>query len=139
MNNKFTKYGLIAAAAMNIGGVLIFSVGFTNEAVVEADPVVMSNFGLLMISVWGMAYYAASRMCAPKHWLMAVFVIEKLIYVVVWLRWQIANDLGELFEKDVLAGTFYSIYGLNDFVFMLFFAWVGITEYRGSSEAASGQ
>jgi hypothetical protein len=99
----------------------------------------MSNFGLLMIAVWGMAYFAASRMCAPKHWLMAVFVIEKLIYVMVWLRWQVGNELGELFEKDLLAGAFYSIYGVNDFVFMLFFAWVGISEYRGKSEGAKVQ
>ena len=52
MNSKLVKSGLIAAAIMNIGGVLIFSRAFTNVAISNADPVVMSNFGLTMIIVW---------------------------------------------------------------------------------------
>ena len=50
------KNGFIAAGLMNIGSVLLFSRGFTNSAINTADPVVMSNFGLLMIVVWGLAY-----------------------------------------------------------------------------------
>ena len=37
---------------MNIGGAILFSKGFTNKAINQADPVVMSNFGLIMIK-WG--------------------------------------------------------------------------------------
>lgn len=40
---------------MNIGGVLLFSQVFTNDAITEANPVVMSDFGPLMIAVWGLA------------------------------------------------------------------------------------
>jgi len=52
--------GFIAAGLMNIGGVLLFSHAFTNSAINTADPVVMSNFGLLMIVVWGLAYLGAA-------------------------------------------------------------------------------
>ena len=51
MNANLVRNGFIAAALMNIGGVLLFSRAFTNDAINQADPVVMSNFGLLMIVV----------------------------------------------------------------------------------------
>lgn len=41
---KMIKLGFIAAAMMNIGGVLVFSRVFTNSVINEFDPVVMSNF-----------------------------------------------------------------------------------------------
>lgn len=34
------------------------------------------------------------------------------------------NSLSSLYSTDFMAGIFYSIYGINDFVFMLFFAWI---------------
>jgi len=46
MNPTLTRNGFIAAALMNIGGVLLFSRAFTNNAINQADPVVMSDFGL---------------------------------------------------------------------------------------------
>ena len=65
MNKNLLKNGFIAAGLMNIGGVLLFSRGFTNSAINNADPVVMSNFGLLMIAVWGLAYLGAPRGRSP--------------------------------------------------------------------------
>jgi hypothetical protein len=124
MNQKWIRNGLIAAALMNIGGVLLFSKGFTNTAINTADPVVMSNFGLMMIVVWGLAYMSAATITSSIKWLAAAFAVEKLVYVVVWVRWMSDNSLASLYTSDLLAGIFYSIYGLNDFVFMLFFAWV---------------
>lgn len=124
MKTKLVKNGLIAAALMNIGGVLIFSRAFTNGAINAADPVVMSNFGLLMIAVWGLAYMGAAAISLNIKWLAGAFAVEKLVYVVVWLMWHSGNSLAQLYSKDVFAGVFFSIYGINDFVFMLFFAWV---------------
>jgi hypothetical protein len=123
VNKNWVKKGLIAAAFMNIGGVLVFSRAFTNQAINNADPVVMSNFGLLMIVVWGFAYLGASTISSNIKWLLGAFALEKLVYVVVWIIWLSRNSLAQLYSKDLLAGTFYSIYGLNDFVFMLFFVW----------------
>ncbi len=124
MNRKLVKNGLVAAALMNISGVLVFSRAFTNSAINNADPVVMSNFGLLMIVVWGLAYLGAATINSDIKWLVGAFAVEKLVYVVVWIMWHSENSLSQLYSTDVLAGVFYCIYGVNDFVFMLFFAWV---------------
>ena len=124
MSHKLIRYGLIAAGLMNIGGVLLFSRGLTNTAINNADPIVMSNFGLLMIILWGLAYLGAATVTSSIKWLGAGFAIEKLVYVVVWVRWMLDNSLSSLYSTDFMAGIFYSIYGINDFVFMLFFAWI---------------
>ena len=122
------RRGLIAAGVANISGALIFSRGFTNTAINQADPVVMSNFGLLMIMIWGLAYLSAATIRANIKWLAAAFALEKLGYVVVWIKWLSENSLAQLYAKDTFAGAFFSVYGLNDFVFMLFFVWVFFTE-----------
>ena len=109
---------------MNIGGVLLFSRVFTNDAINQADPVVMSNFGLLMIAVWGLAYLGAATLNTGIKWLAGAFAIEKFVYVVAWSMWHANNSVMALYSKDLFAGTFFSIYGLNDLVFMLFFVWV---------------
>jgi len=132
MTNKFARNGLIAAALMNIGGVLIFSRVFTNEAINNADPIIMSNFGLLMIVVWGLAYLSAATINSNIKWLAAVFALEKIVYVIAWIRWLLENNLASVYSNDVFAGIFYSIYGLNDIVFMLFFAWLFIAKYQDS-------
>lgn len=124
MTKNLVRNGFVAAGLMNIGGVLVFSRGFTNVAINNADPVVMSNFGLVMIAVWGLAYLGAAAISANIKWLAAAFAVEKLMYVVVWAMWLSDNNLAQLYAKDMFAGAFFSIYGLNDFVFMLFFAWV---------------
>jgi len=130
VKHKRVKIGLITAALMNIGGVLVFSRGFTNAVINEFDPVVMSNFGLLMIIVWGLAYLGAATIQAKIKWLAGAFVVEKLAYVVVWVKWLAANDLDAVYTADPFAGIFFSIYGLNDFVFMLFFVWVFLSKHR---------
>ena len=130
MNRNLVKNGFIAAGLVNIGGVLVFSRAFTNRAINDADPVVMSNFGLVMIAVWGLAYVSAATISSNIKWLAGAFALEKLVYVVVWIMWLSENNLAQLYSKDVFAGIFFSIYGLNDFVFMLFFAWVFLMRHR---------
>ena len=124
MNRNLINKGLIAAAVMNISGVLVFSRAFTNLAINNADPVVMSNFGLLMIVVWGLAYLSAATISSNIRWLAGAFALEKLVYGVVWVKWLSVNSLTEVYAKDVFAGVFYSIYGINDLLFMLFFAYI---------------
>lgn len=128
MNRELVKNGLIAAAIMNIGGVLVFSRAFTNVAINNADPVVMSNFGLLMIVVWGLAYLGAATINSKIKWLAGAFAVEKLVYVFVWVMWLSKNSLVPLYSVDLFAGVFFSIYGLNDLVFMLFFLGVFLTQ-----------
>jgi hypothetical protein len=123
MNQKLIKNGFILAALMNFS-VLVFSRGFTNVAINEADPIVMSNFGLLMIVMWGVVYLSAVTVISNIKWIAGAFALEKLIYGVVWIKWLLGNSLEAVYSTDIFAGVFYSIYGLNDFLFMVFFAWV---------------
>lgn len=131
MNRNLIRNGLIAAGLMNILGVLLFSRAFTNLAINSADPVVMSNFGLLMIVVWGLAYLGAATITSSIKWLAGAFALEKLVYVVVWVKWLSENNLAQLYSKDFFAGAFFSIYGANDLIFMMFFAWVFFVQLRG--------
>ncbi len=119
---------------MNFSGVLIFSRGFTNSAINNADPLLMSNFGLLMIVVWGLAYLSAATIRSNIRWLTGVFALEKLVYFVFWILWLLGNSLSEVYSKDVFAGIFYSIYGVNDFLFMLFFVAIFLSNGPNPSE-----
>lgn len=134
MNRNLINKGLIAAAVMNISGVLIFSRAFTNSTINEADPFLMSNFGLLMIVVWGLAYLSAATISSNIRWLAGVFALEKLVYFVFWVLWLLGNSIADVYSKDAFAGVFYSIYGVNDLVFMLFFAAIFLSNGANRSE-----
>lgn len=130
MNENFAKKVLIAAALMNVSGVLLFSRAFTNQAINDADPIVMSNFGLLMIIVWGLVYFSAAFLKSNIAGIVGVFVLEKLVYVAAWGIWMSNNSLSYVYEADLFAGLFYSIYGLNDFVFMVLFAQIFFSQRK---------
>lgn len=135
MSTILVRNGFIAAGVMNIAGVLLFSRLLTNTYINDADPVVMSNFGLVMIAVWGVAYIGTAFIDANVKWLAAAFAVEKLVYVAVWTMWLSNNNLATLFGRDLFAGVFYSIYGVNDFVFMLFFGWVFYSQSRSKANS----
>ena len=81
MDQKLIKNGFILAALMNFS-VLVFSRGFTNVAINEADPIVMSNFGLLMIVMWGLAYLSAVTVVSNIKWVAGAFALElSLIHI----------------------------------------------------------
>lgn len=123
-HEKLISKGFIAAGLSNVIAVPLFSKLFTNDVITTIQPEVMSNFGLIMILVWGLAYIAVSQNFKHVKWLIAVFAIEKIIYAIVWLQWLLKNELSRVFEQDSLTGIFYSIYGINDFLFFIFFSFV---------------
>lgn len=123
-NTHITK-GFVLAGLANMT-VLVFSKFFTNPVIPEFDPIVMSNFGLLMIVVWGLTYISVAKSYPHSKWLVGIFAIEKLIYFVVWINWILNHNLSSVYEKDLLAGFFYSIYGVNDCLFFAFFSFVFI-------------
>ena len=125
--------GFVLSGIMNIGGVLIFSRFFTNDAITVADPVVISNFGLLMIVVWGLVFLSVSQKYEELNWLIGVFAIEKFIYGLNWINWISNNDLSAVFNKDQMAGIFYAVYGINDWLFFLFFLFVFIKLFKFKS------
>ena len=121
-NTTITK-GFIIAGMMN-ASILIFSRLFTNSTIPEFDPNVMSNFGLLMILTWGLAYMSVAKNYQKVKWLIGIFIVEKFIYGCVWINWILNNKISDVYEKDIMAGVYYSIYGINDWVFFIFFLFV---------------
>lgn len=115
--------GFVIAGLMNMT-VLINSRLFTNETIPKFDPVVMSNFGLLMIVIWGLAYISVAKKYQAVKWLVGVFAIEKLIYGCAWINWMMNNSVSDVYAEDAMAGMFYSVYGINDWVFFFFFSFV---------------
>ena len=117
--------GFIISGLMN-ATVLISSRLFTNSTIPEFDQNVLSNFGLLMIVIWGLAYIAVAKNFYQVKWLVGVFAIEKFIYGFVWINWLLKNNISDVFEKDKMAGMFYASYGINDWIFFAFFSFVFI-------------
>lgn len=136
MKNSDLSKGFILSGLMN-ASVLIFSKFFTNTTIVEFDPVVMSNFGLLMILVWGLAYVSIAKTYHTVKWLIGVFAIEKFIYGCIWINWLLKNNISDVYEKDLLAGIFYSTYGINDWIFFLFFSSVFINLAKLENDSIS--
>ena len=132
MRDTFIRNGFIAAGVVNILAVLTLSRAFTNDVIPATDPVVMSNFGLLMIAVWGLVFLAVANRYRSVKWVVGAFVVEKLIYATAWFRWITTHDVSAVYAKDLFAGVFYSVYGLNDFIFFVFFAAVFYQLHRGS-------
>ncbi len=126
INNELLTKGFFLAGLMNIIGVLTFSQFFTNVVIPEFDNQAMSNFGLIMIVLWGFVFIAVAKNFQNLKWLIAVFILEKLIYATHWTKWMTTNNLTDVFEKDTMAGIFYTIYGINDWIFFVFFLFVFI-------------
>ena len=127
--------GFIIAGLMNMS-VLISSRLFTNVTIPTFDPVVMSNFGLLMIIIWGLAYISVAKSYHKVKWLVAVFAIEKFIYGYMWTKWILNNNISEVFQQDKMAGTFYATYGINDWAFFIFFALVFLRLHKSENNAS---
>jgi hypothetical protein len=135
MKPSMLSAGFVAGGLANVIGVLTVSRFFTNNTVSEYDPTVMSTFGLICIVLWGLAYIATSRITDNAvQWLAAVFAVEKVLYVVVWLIWMSGNweALPDIYANDWLTGLFYSVYGLNDLLFAVFFGYAFLC-YRKAS------
>jgi hypothetical protein len=134
MNDKMIRNGFIFSGLSNIFGVIICSKAFTNDVMFMTQPDVMGYFGLIAIILWGFAYISVCNSYNRVPWLVGVFVVEKLAYVMVWLAFITTHSLGSIYEQDILAGIFYTIYGANDFMFMLFFGFVFLKVRSGSPQ-----
>lgn len=136
-DQRWIRTGFVVSGLINVVGVLVFSKGFTSEVLSRYDPVVMSDFGLVGIMLWGLAYLAVSRSYARVPWVVGVFALEKLAYAAHWWLWfrKGAYPFAEIAQQDALAGIFFRIYGANDFLFMLFFGWVFLRLRSGKTRA----
>ena len=131
MSRQLIKNLFYLAGLINILGVLSFSKFFTNKILIEIDQIVMSEFGLIMIIIWGFAFISIANHYEKNRWIVGVFCLEKLAYVIAWIFWFFNTEynLINLFEKDVFTGLFYSSYGINDLFFLTFFTYVFFRKY----------
>ena len=130
MNDNIIRKGFIIAGLSNILGVMICSKAFTNDVMLATQPDVMGYFGLISIMLWGFAYISVCKSYNQARWVVGVFAIEKLAYVIAWLSFITSRSLSSIYEMDLLAGVFYTIYGVNDLIFMLFFSFVFLKQER---------
>lgn len=131
---KITKSKIfILSGLINIVAVLVLSRFFTNTYIPKYDATVLSNFGLLMIVLWGFTYISVAKSYKKVKWIVAVFAIEKLIYGIIWVNWRLQNNVSPIFDEDLMAGIFYSIYGINDILFCIFFSVVFFKLFRNKT------
>lgn len=123
---------LVSAGLVNIIGILALSLFFTNRSLTENSPIIFSQFGLVCIILWGVAYIVASMVNRPAPFL-CVFAVEKLVYVISWIIWvsEHGTHIPEIFNQSYLTGIFYSVYGLIDLGFGIAFA---LTAYHITRE-----
>jgi len=123
---RYLTLGFIASGLVNVFGALIFTRGFSSNALGELYPEVCSRFGMVVVIVWGLAYLAVAR--RPPAMLCFVFAIEKAVYVASWLYWMLerGSELPAIWSRDPLSATFLAIYGINDLAFGVFFARCGL-------------
>ena len=122
---KWIQYGFIIAGLVNVLGIPAFSKLFTNDYLMQVDPKTFSEVNLFTIILWGLAYISVARHYEKIPAISAVFAIEKFFYTGVWIYWlwNNAGDLPDIYNKDWITGFFYSVYGLNDFLFGVFFLY----------------
>ena len=115
--------GFWIAALYNFG-IILFSKGFSNDLGV-IDPL-FSPDGCIGILLWGAAYLALSKRYERTPGLALVFCFEKAFYGFHWIFWMMDHhqELEGLFSIDLISAVFYSIYGIGDLFFMMFFGWV---------------
>lgn len=118
------------AGATNVVGILLFYYVFTRGRISNYSPRVFSSFGIVSIVIWGLAYLSVARSYQHVRTLIAVFSIEKLVYVITWLWWLFhhAAQLPKLYQDDPFVAAFFTLYGPLDLAFGLFFAAVACRE-----------
>jgi hypothetical protein len=124
--------GFILAGVYNFS-ILIFSKLFTNDLGKYDD---LFNFnGVIMVILWGMAYISIYKNFRQVPFLNFVFFIEKMYFVIKWVTWmgKNSNNLNNIFKDDILTGIFYTVYGIGDFVFGIFFLAMAISSFKRSS------
>lgn len=123
LNEAFYRKGIIAAGLVNVIGILLISKAFTNDVLTQADPIVFSKFGCLMIMVWGLAYISMANNFQKAPMILLVFALEKVAYTGAWLVWIVTSpaEISALIGQDFMVGLFYATYGLNDLAFAVLF------------------
>lgn len=131
MIDRIFRFGFVLAGLVNIIGILVITRFFNSPTLREADPAVFSDFGILMIMLWGLAYIGSSRFATTAVLLPLVFAIEKLAYTANWFFWMrdYGQSVADISASDALGALFLGGYGVNDGLFGLFFLAVAVANW----------
>lgn len=128
MDNLGKLYTLSGIA--NTVGLLVFNRFYTSSsALASLAPSVLSVESQLLINLWGLAYISTAKEWKKNPSLSFVFFMEKMLYVHWWYKLIIQDTAlrNEAIDmvvsgSDILTGSFYLVFGLNDFLSGLVFA-----------------
>ncbi len=131
-HRRWVRNLFVLSGAVNVIGIPVFSKFFTNGYLLSQDPDTFSPVSLFVIILWGLAYIAAADQYDRLPVLSAVFAVEKFFYAAIWGQWILRHQdqLPLLYQQDPITGFFYSVYGLNDFLFGVVFAYACIEGLR---------
>jgi len=121
-----------AAGLINIIGMLSVSLFFTSPYPAKYYPLVFSNFGMIVIMLWGLANIAVSSVYMHVRMLLFVFALERMAYTITWVIFIATSGslIPVIFQESIITGLILGSYGLCDAAFSLFFTWVGLKGYR---------
>ncbi|HON79413.1 MAG TPA: hypothetical protein PK544_13055 [Spirochaetota bacterium] len=121
-----------AAGLINIIGMLSVSLFFTSPYPAKYYPLVFSNFGMIVIMLWGLANIAVSSVYMHVRMLLFVFALERMAYTITWIIFIATSGslIPVIFQESIITGLILGSYGLCDAAFSLFFTWVGLKGYR---------
>lgn len=139
MSERAITRGFVLAGAVNVFGMLVVSKLFTNSLLNATDPAVFSWIGQVAIVLWGLAYWAVAQAYRHVPYLVLVFFIEKMVYTVTWLLWQLQNGhaLTSIASESLMTAIFFGMYGAGDFAFGLFFGWVAFKVLTGRRDSVA--
>ena len=121
-----TTFGFQIAALYNFF-IVLFSKGFSED--LGAIDSLFSSGGCVGILLWGAAYFSLAKRYKRTPSISLVFCLEKAFYGFHWLFWMIEHHatIPVILPQDPLTGIFFSIYGIGDLIFMVFFGWAAWT------------
>lgn len=132
MTKKMIQKIFWAAGLINIIGMLSVSLFFTSPYPAKYYPLVFSNFGMIVIMLWGLANIAVSSVYMHVRMLLFVFALERMAYTITWIIFIATSGslIPVIFQESIITGLILGSYGLCDAAFSLFFTWVGLKGYR---------
>lgn len=119
-NRDYISIVFIIALIYN-SAIILFSKFFQGD--LGKEDILFCPAGCVLILVWGLVFFAIRNRYKLAASIVLTFTLEKLVYVISYLVWLIKynNRLPIIFKTDPLTAMFFSIYGIGDASFMIFF------------------
>ena len=133
-----------AAGFMNVVGLMVFNNCYFTANVLAAElPEVFAVNSQYLVQLWGLAYLATAKRWMHVPHLCFVFFLEKMLYTYFWVDY-IADETTRqklvsmvINYDDVQTGSFLLLFGINDFLFGVVFAyaaWIGYQQKAGKED-----